>query len=407
MCLISICPKGTEKLNDKVENFIKQGLSSNTDGSGIMWKKDKDNKVNIKKGLKTFDDIKKAIEEANLTLEDELIIHHRIGTSGERNEINTHPFIVSEDYSVIKQIEGSFNLPAMAHNGVFYSYTNYNSKFNDTFHFTNEFIAIPEVLSLLKNKTALFKELFTPKLGTNKLAFLFPDRDLLMIGNFVTEDGYYHSNGGYKKFVYDKGGSSSYYNMNNFKKHEANKNLELFDNKEIEKPLIENTSKLTSLKFLYDDIKLTNKNLHHFLLVRKVKSDIFKYIELNVSYEINSKVEDTYYLCEYPKNKILYGVSGQNGIELLKNCDFHVKQEYEQLYKSINALIRITSRSPSKSTLGKIKNVLDRSTTKSEIKYKNYGILNKEHLQHFYNKYSLKNVNREIDYDTTINCEIV
>lgn len=209
MCLITAAPKGTKKRGKDLELFIKNGMDSNTHGSGFAYKRDGQSVVNIHKGFTSAEEIVKAIDKLKLKEDDELIIHHRIGTSGLQNEINMHPFAVSQDDEVLQTVRGQVTTPVMAHNGVFYRFTDRNSNFNDTYHFVQKFISIPEVKDLLVRDPAKFKELFDGLISTNKLAFLFPQRDMVLIGNFKTEDGYYHSNGGYKKYVFDRGGSSA------------------------------------------------------------------------------------------------------------------------------------------------------------------------------------------------------
>lgn len=47
-----------------------------------MHKKEGEYFVHVEKGFFKFDELMAAIEKANLKDEDELVIHHRIGTSG-------------------------------------------------------------------------------------------------------------------------------------------------------------------------------------------------------------------------------------------------------------------------------------------------------------------------------------
>lgn len=209
MCLITAAPKGTKKRGKDLKSFIERGMSSNTDGSGFAYKRNGSNLIYLSKGYREVSKIVEAIDKAKLKPEDEIIIHHRIGTSGLANEYNMHPFAVSESESVLDITEGEINVPAMAHNGVFYKFTDRQSIHNDTYNFVQQFIGIPEITALLKRSPEKFKSLFDGILSTNKLAFLFPDKDMLLLGNFVEDSGYFHSNSGYKSYVFDHGGSST------------------------------------------------------------------------------------------------------------------------------------------------------------------------------------------------------
>ena len=46
-------------------------------------------------------------------------------------------------------------------------------------------------------------------IDTDKIALLFPDRDLELIGKWVEDNGYFHSNTGYKSYTFDRGGIST------------------------------------------------------------------------------------------------------------------------------------------------------------------------------------------------------
>ena len=310
MCLITAAPKGTKKRGKDLELFIKNGMDSNTHGSGFAYKRDGQSVVNIHKGFKHADELIEAIDKLKLKKEDELIIHHRIGTSGLQNEINMHPFAISQSDSVLQTVKGQLNVPVMAHNGVFYRFTDRNSDYNDTYHFVQKFVAIPEVTALLERDPNTFKQLFDGILSTNKFAFLFPKRDMVLIGDFKTEDGYYHSNGGYKRYVFDRGGSSAnnhvteeemedyymeiYGPRNNNNNHGPNCSIKTAANLEISKD--NNDVKLSSTLGRYivancyslpiKHINLQKYNAFHFQLVVKdasISSNLSRYDVLQLT----------------------------------------------------------------------------------------------------------------------------
>ena len=127
-----------------------------------------------------------------------------------------HPFLITQDIEELKTTDtDDAKIPAMAHNGVFGEFTDYKSKFSDTFHFIELFMSSPNVIKLLKLDQDKFEKTFTDILSYNKLAFVLPDHDMILVGNFQEDEGYFHSNSGYKSYVRDYGGSSTRTKTNN------------------------------------------------------------------------------------------------------------------------------------------------------------------------------------------------
>lgn len=209
MCLISILPKGTVKYSDKVTEFIENGFHANSSGSGFMYKKNGENFVYIKKGYFNLEKLLADLKEANLTDDDELVIHHRIRTSGLANNLNTHPFVVSSDHNEVITLDGKVDKPCLAHNGVFSvdKYEKLNPDFSDTYAFTRYIMANVNVLNLFKTEDEVFETIADKFIGYNKIVLLFPDRDLVTYGKFEEDEGYLHSNGGYRnRYIRNRGG---------------------------------------------------------------------------------------------------------------------------------------------------------------------------------------------------------
>jgi hypothetical protein len=196
MCLISVAPKGSDKYSEFFIGSIKNGFNGNTDGSGFAIKYP-DGRIYIAKGFFKWDDLIKSYKEQEAPEDSEVIVHSRIGTSGEINDVNCHPFIISEKQSDILSHSVFTDKPVVAHNGIFYSYTERGSLYSDTYHYVKRFLSIPEVIALLKRDEVIFEDLFSTKILSNKLAVLFPDSDLVLLGDFKEDQGYKFSNGGY------------------------------------------------------------------------------------------------------------------------------------------------------------------------------------------------------------------
>ena len=211
MCLITVCPKGTSKYSDMLVEALKTAATTNTDGMGFMYKKHTTKKVFLSKGYKTIEGLIKSLKSHRLKDNDELVIHQRIGNKGAKNEDMCHPFIVTDiDEQIVKNHTYS-DFPTMVHNGTFHSYSKNNSDFSDTFFFIRDFIYRPELLLLLKNDLDFFKKIFTNTLQQNRLCFLFPNEDteLIKIGEYKEDEGYFFSNESYKnKHIRNVGGVS-------------------------------------------------------------------------------------------------------------------------------------------------------------------------------------------------------
>ena len=213
MCIISILPKGTEKLTDETINFITNGFNNNGDGSGFMYKKNGENEVYLSKGYNDLNWLLSDIKDCNLTKDDELVIHHRIGNIGSKNDINMHPFVCSFIEEEIHQLYGAkFNKPCLVHNGTLTSSAiwdfrqgNFNN--SDTYAFARYIMSNVHIQNLLKFNLPLFQKIMDPYLNTSKMCFLFPDRDFIKFGQFIEDNKYFHSNLGYKDGYYrDYGG---------------------------------------------------------------------------------------------------------------------------------------------------------------------------------------------------------
>lgn len=209
MCVISVLPKGTEKHTQEVENFIKSGYYSNTQGSGFMWKKNGIDRVGISKGYFNLKALLDDYNKMEFKPEDEVVVHHRIGTSGAKNEYNTHPFYIHEDILECTKTSGLEKLVAVCHNGVF-SHSKVGkymtNGYSDTVAFANKYMTQPGLVNLLMYNPDTFESVTDDFVDGDKLCFLFPNRDLIMIGNYIEDNGYYHSNMGYKRHTHNVGG---------------------------------------------------------------------------------------------------------------------------------------------------------------------------------------------------------
>ncbi len=212
MCLISVLGKTKEKNTEEVFKFIRNGASCNGDGSGIMWKRNGENIINISKGYFDIEELIEKIKILDLTVDDELVVHHRIGTSGRVSAENTHPFIITTDESESLETETITINPCMVHNGIFSNigaYERLNPMLSDTYAFSR--YIMPNLLGILNQSKSVFKEMTSNIVGFDKICILHPDKDLELIGNFIESNGYYHSNSGYCRQVFNRGGNEDWF----------------------------------------------------------------------------------------------------------------------------------------------------------------------------------------------------
>lgn len=117
MCIIAYKPADIELIP---EDTYWECFWSNNDGAGFAYWDREAQLWNVRKGFMKWKHFWKAYSEHNFTKEDVIIAHFRIGTSGNRDGGNTHPFPVVTDYDQMRQTEFTAeNL--IFHNGVIHT----------------------------------------------------------------------------------------------------------------------------------------------------------------------------------------------------------------------------------------------------------------------------------------------
>jgi len=206
MCIIIVKPSGVDLPKDE---WIINSDAHNSDGIGIAYQKKSESRVKIKKDFSTAQELIDWLKE-NISKEDNLILHFRWATSGKTDAGNRHPFPLTLNKSLLRKTELKC-LRAVAHNGVLNDFSG-DTKYSDTQKFVMERLAQKVVKENLFDETMQF--FIKEYIGTDKLAFLDYEKGLLLIGNFVKEDGCYFSNETYKapRYNYLTTGHSQYYN---------------------------------------------------------------------------------------------------------------------------------------------------------------------------------------------------
>lgn len=376
MCLISALPKGTVKYNKTVESFITKGFTTQRDGSGVMWKKNGENVVNIKKGFFNLPKLLEFVEGLELTVDDELVIHHRTSTQGLVSRANTHPFVLSDNHEICISEEGSFKLPILVHNGMFRGMSKFDhNDFSDTYSFCNGFLSNKHLLGFFKEDTKKFLDSFDAVLGWSKLAVLFPDMDMIMTGDFTEDSGYFHSNQCYKDYNYmDRGGRTysigrsqqdiSYSNTK--KKNRTGKNnttgTDISKETSIINPSLLNSvlgsfswdqgtkNYLSHKRFDDSNIKLTPLNCNHFIYLLKDGITVGN-IDNVKAYKLTSFCEDIDSCCLFLPTLPNYLI--QIKLSSLRNCFYYIPTT-QHAYMYNDFLYLEEKLVPSKTQLKKI-----------------------------------------------------
>jgi len=194
MCLIISKQSGTN-LPDE-QNLI-NGFRRNSDGIGIAWRKKNEKIVNIKKDFKDVDNLIKFLKE-NISIEDDLIVHFRLASSGIKDEGNAHPFPITKNKELLRKTNLQCK-QALAHNGTLSEYSN-DELYSDTQLFITEILADPLIKCHLNNKT--IKKLVDKAVGHGRMVILNSEGDFTYLGQGEwtkdEKDGCLYSNTLYK-----------------------------------------------------------------------------------------------------------------------------------------------------------------------------------------------------------------
>lgn len=216
MCLIGIKTKGTP-VTRLLKESVRVAFNGNRDGFGLAFKSAGSKTIWMRKGYFDIDSVISDINSLNIQAEDEFMFHGRMCTAGKVNDINCHPFVLGESVSKtgITVSKEKLEYPVMMHNGCIGELSYRNSDMSDTYWlsevvFSRDKDESNKNLKLLKEDVKKLQLKYSDYLTYGKYSFMFPDRDIVMLGNF-TEDpenkGYFFSHSGYKDWRYrDRGG---------------------------------------------------------------------------------------------------------------------------------------------------------------------------------------------------------
>ncbi len=141
MCIIIHKETGVKAPN---KSTLKTCWENNPDGAGYAFLREGESKAMARKGFMEFDSFFKALKKDKVQVNDTLIIHFRIGTSGRLDETATHPFPVSRSVTDLRALEYR-TTDLLFHNGVL---SGGSQSLSDTQEFVRDIVApLKNVLS--------------------------------------------------------------------------------------------------------------------------------------------------------------------------------------------------------------------------------------------------------------------
>lgn len=195
MCVICVKGKGIAYPEEK---YLKNCFENNSHGAGFMVPyKDK---VRIRKGFKTYEDFKAALDRMRERVGDDApcVMHFRIATQGFDRGM-THPFPLSSKMDGMTALKSSCNI-GVAHNGILELTSDGAKNYSDTMKF------IADYLSLIIRNFDWYKDKRSVKLierliDGSRLAIMDKNGAINLLGKgwIKAEDGCWYSNDSYKR----------------------------------------------------------------------------------------------------------------------------------------------------------------------------------------------------------------
>ncbi len=218
MCLLIIKPSNVKYDHDFIVWSVNNGITFNRDGIGGAVRKQLSNTLLMNKGffntnVSYFYDW---LKSCDIQPGDELMIHLRQGTAGQKSTYNQHPYILGElptetpSGAILTLNSDDVKTGVFAHNGIFYSnsYFDVSKDLSDSYNWAYSYFGTENEIEELKLKGEdAFVGSVNQDLIGQKVCFMFPDRELIKKGNFHSDKGFLFSNKGYSNGSYnDRGG---------------------------------------------------------------------------------------------------------------------------------------------------------------------------------------------------------
>lgn len=320
MCIIVIKPKNKDIQKKEI---LQRCFNNNKDGAGYMFV-NSERKVIIKKGFMKFDDFYKSVMKdykENILKDKTLVMHFRIGTSGQNKLGCTHPFPITDKFDELETLRLKTNI-GICHNGIIPNFNAYSNKRSDTELYISTVLTPLIRLNLQSYKFNDIQKLIL-ETTNSKWAILDKFDEYYTIGRFYEDDGYLYSNETYKQIQYtfttkysdieddddDLNAQSAWYK----KAYEKQKQYDVFS-------------------------KSPNSSVKNAMLPVKVQQrhivDVSKYKELKIGNVVCATSVDNFY-----KNILSY-------FEIETNEEYYFDKDYNiyRLFRGANSVLKQIGR---------------------------------------------------------------
>ena len=207
MCLIVAKPRGVPIPSKK---NLKKWFNTYPDGFGVAFQYD--GRVRILKGAMSIKQMHKILQQVGELCVDngagvDMVMQYRQAFTGSVCPEYCHPFPVTSSQTALDSLDVVSDC-ALAHNGVIWEYNSRYTKkqtdINDAQEFIKDYL-VPMGSSIWNKGVQDLIESYTD----SKFALLTA-KGITYIGDFIEENGYFYSNGGYKGNKYIAGDYGSY-----------------------------------------------------------------------------------------------------------------------------------------------------------------------------------------------------
>lgn len=191
MCLIIQAPIGTSKNGNFFKKIVKEANSYNPDGGGFAIRR-ANGELMFSKGYFNFEDLWGDLTSLEPVLEDEVVIHLRIGNKGKITPELCHPFNISSEDKELNELTGvNPENGLIFHNGTFAGFKYADTvNVSDTYLFTKLYLGDKDILNFLHKKPEKFVKLTNSAINGSRLVIMSEGHPTVLIGNWYSEEGY-------------------------------------------------------------------------------------------------------------------------------------------------------------------------------------------------------------------------
>lgn len=173
MCVIVYKPRG---ISLPSMHILKECTRINKDGIGFMFPQN--GLVRIRRGFSSVHSMLMSLKDMGFDEDLPLIMHFRIGTSGIKAPINSHPFPISNNRGDFFKLNHVFDM-GIAHNGILYQWSRNDDIFCDTARYIMIALSGMTNMAILKSRDL---DKIDKMLPIGKFAIMYGDGEVQRFG---------------------------------------------------------------------------------------------------------------------------------------------------------------------------------------------------------------------------------